>query len=123
MGDPEESGHHAEEIAFDYLKATDFRVVWADGVMGGLTPTGLVHFALFSERPAIAQRQVFRLERGDGQMASLGDEILEKRVSKNSIVREMACDVMMSEQAAENLARWLLDRIDELRGLREASNG
>ena len=41
------------EVAIDYIKSPDFRIVWADGVVGSATPNGLIHFALYAERPAI----------------------------------------------------------------------
>ena len=27
-------------VAFDYIKTNDFRTVWVDGAIGGLTPSG-----------------------------------------------------------------------------------
>jgi hypothetical protein len=97
-------GPGENEVAFDYIKAHDFRVVWADGVVGGLTPQGHIHCALFAERQALPRRQVFKIETGDGRMGRLGEEVLEKQISRGSVVREMACDVFLSAQAAENLA-------------------
>lgn len=101
-----------DEVAIDYIKATDFRVVWADGAMGGLTPSGLIHFALYSERPAIPRRQVFSLEALEGGVARLGPEVPEKRLSRDSIVREMACDVLITPAVAEQLATWLTSQVE-----------
>jgi hypothetical protein len=104
-------GPGEKEVAFDYVKAVDFRVVWADGVIGGLTPNGLVHCALYAERGAIPRRQVFKIDSLDERTGQLGAEVLEKQISRGSIVREMACDVFLSAQAAENLANWLLSQV------------
>lgn len=99
-----------DEVAFDYVKAPDFRVVWADGAMGSLTPNGLVHFSLYAERPALPRRQVFKIDSDTGLLSS---EVPEKLISRGSIVREMSCDILMSPIVAESLANWLLDRVKE----------
>jgi hypothetical protein len=102
-------------VTFDYIKSNDFRVVWADGVIGGATPQGLLHFALYAERPALARRQVYKLDRVNEEFGKLGEELVDRRISRNSIVREMACDVLMSETTAELLANWLLENVSEMR--------
>ncbi|WP_155905029.1 hypothetical protein [Methylopila sp. M107] len=109
----------SNELAFDYVKAPDFRVVWADGAIGSLTPQGMVHFALYAERPAIPRRQVFSIGTQNGHAGALGPEIQEKRISRRAIVREMACDVFLTAQTAENLAAWLLEQAQQLRKLDE----
>src|SRR3989442_6878794 len=44
-----------QDVTFHYIKSSQFRVVHADGIIGGVTPRGLIHIAVFSERPAIPQ--------------------------------------------------------------------
>mgnify|MGYP003628466025 FL=1 len=107
------------EVAFDYIKSPDFRVVWADGVVGSITPNGLVHFALYAERQAIPRRQVFAIDQIGEHGGKIGTEVLEKQITRGSIVREMACDVFISPQAAENLAKWLLERAEEIKKIQE----
>jgi hypothetical protein len=105
-------GPGEDEVAFDYIKAHDFRVIWADGVVGGLTPHGNVHCALYAEREALPRRQVFKIDADNGR---LGPEVLEKQISRGSVVREMACDLFLSPQAAEDLAHWLLSQVEEFK--------
>jgi hypothetical protein len=45
----------------------------------------------------------------------LGAEVLEKQISRGSIVREMACDVFLTAQTAEHIAGWLLNQAAELK--------
>ena len=114
-------GPATDEVAFDYLKASDFRVVWADGIVGSLTPNGHVHFALYAERPALPRRQVFKIE---PQTGALGAEVAEKQISRGSVVREMSCDVFMTPQLAEKVAKWLLERVaDHGRQQQKKKNG
>lgn len=108
-------GAGENEVAIDYIKAHDFRVVWVDGGVGGITPNGHIHCAVYAERQALPRRQVFHIDMKDGQAGSLGREVLEKQISRGSVVREMACDLFLSPQGAENLANWLLSQVAQLR--------
>lgn len=108
-------GPATNEVAFDYVKAPNFHVVWADGIVGGITPHGLIHCALYAERHAIPRRQVFKIERSGNATGQLGPEVLEKQISRGSIVREMACDVFLTPQVAESFAQWLLTQVTELK--------
>lgn len=91
------------QVAFDYLKSSHFRVVRADGAIGGVTPGGQIHFALFSERPSIPRRVVYQL----GADGKPGDVIEELTESRRSIVRELDVDVFVSIEVAERLNIWL----------------
>ncbi|MGO9743290.1 MAG: hypothetical protein ACLPN5_17600 [Roseiarcus sp.] len=105
-------GPTKNEIAVDYVKSPEFRVVWADGVVGNITPNGLVHFALYAERQAIPRRQIFKIETEGDDAGKLGPEVLEKQISRGSIVREMSYDIFVTPQTAENLAKWLLSQVE-----------
>jgi hypothetical protein len=104
------------------VKSSDFRVVWGDGAIGQITPNGLIHFALYAERQAIPRRQVFAIEQIDQNHGKLGAEVKEKQISRGSIVREMACDVFASPQAAENLAHWLLDQVTQIKRMQSENH-
>ena len=108
-------GASENEVAFDYIKALDFRTIRADGAIGSITPNGHIHFALYSERQAIPRRQVFAVEQIHEKVGRLGPEVLEKQISRSSVVREMACDVFLTPIAAENLANWLLAQVDDVK--------
>ena len=104
----------ADRLAFDYIKSNFFRVVHVDGVIGSGTPSGFVHLACYSERPAIPRRMVFDVS-SDGL---LGEEILALRETRESIVRELETDLLMSVQVATSLRDWLdiqLRHIEEMR--------
>lgn len=104
-----------DEVAFDYIKSNDFKAVWADGAIGSITPHGIIHFALYAERLALPRRQVFKIEDGEDGSGVLGREVLEKQISRRSIVREMTCDVFLSPETAEGLARWLLELVSGIK--------
>jgi hypothetical protein len=97
------------KIAFDYIKGHNFSTYHVDGAVGGLTPKGDLHIAFYSERMAIPRR-VTHLLNDDG---SIGD--IEEIESRNSVVREMDVNVVMSVQTAVELHDWLGERIEEMK--------
>ncbi len=99
------------QVAFDYIKGNAFRVIHADGVIGGPTPSGHIHMAFFSERGPIPQREVRAVNR-DG---TVGDLIAGQLVTRNAIVREIDIDVVMSMQVAESMATWLNAMISDIK--------
>lgn len=106
-------GNHAQErvIVFEYIKSELFRVIHADGAIGGITPQGNIHFALFSERAAIP-RVLMHEANPDG---SLGKALPDRSVVRPGLIREMDVDVVMSLATAEPFAAWLEERIAELK--------
>lgn len=105
-----------DEIAFDYIKADNFRSIWSDGVIGNVTPRGYIHFAPYVERNSIPRRVVHQIDKVSEHEGKLAAEVLSKRLSRDSVVREMQFDVMMTVDEAESLAMWLLTRVTEARG-------
>jgi hypothetical protein len=104
------NGDSSGRIAFDYIKGQFFRIIRADGALGAVTPTGQIHFALYSERQPIPRREVYTVVD-----SRLGEKIASETVSRDAIVREMDCDVFLSPEVAESLGRWLLERAAEAR--------
>ena len=81
-----------------YMKSNLFRVVHADGAMGALTPRGLVHMTLYSERAAIPKRG-FRAISEDGQ--HLEPEVFTETIG--GVIRELEVDVLMDEALVREL--------------------
>jgi hypothetical protein len=100
-----------EVVVFEYIKSQLFRVIHSDGAIGGITPTGNVHVAFYSDRAAIPKVQVHR-KNPDG---TLGDLLKKHTVVRPGIVREMDVDVILSPAAAEALMLWLSDRLKDLK--------
>src|SRR5690349_9267361 len=94
-------------VAFDYVKGKDFRTVRADGAIGGITPSGYIHFALYSERAAIPRRVVHSIEGGQ-----LGSPIEAESVTRGAFVREMDVDVFLNADVARNLHTWLGEQLE-----------
>jgi hypothetical protein len=97
-----------EAIRFHYIKSRSFRVIHVDGAIGGLTPRGYIHAALYSERrtiPQITEQEVLP----DGQLGK------PKPVSsKEHVTRDMEADLILDARTARELGSWLMARADEL---------
>ena len=104
------SGQLEPRVRFHYLKSTQFRVIHADGAIGGITPTGKIHVSFYSERSPIPRETVQKINPEDG---SLGDIIHEETVIREGIIREMDFDVLMDIQTAKNVCKWLDDKIKQ----------
>jgi hypothetical protein len=88
-------------VKFHLIKGNFFRVIHADGAIGGITPSGEIFLSLFSERGAIPQL----IEQAINADGSLGEEI--KKSGKDGIVREIEVGVVLSAKAAKGIAEWL----------------
>src|SRR5438874_1780807 len=96
-------------VRFDYIKSNLFRVIHADGVVGGLTPRLDIHMDFWSERFPIPQRVVHTLT-DDG---TLGEELKTERLTREGIVREVEAGVVLDLEVAKAFREWLTDRIAE----------
>ncbi len=104
-----------ESIAFEYIKSNAFRVIHVDGAVGGLTPQGRIHFAIYSERGAIPQRVVHTVLNADGSV-QVGPEIPEERVARQAIIRELEADIIVDVDTAKGLRDWLTRTINRVEG-------
>jgi len=95
-------------VTYHYIKGNFFRVVHADGAIGGLTPNRSIFLSLFSERGAIPQM----VEQALNPDGTLGDE--KKRMGKEGLVREVEVGAMLSGPAAKRIAEWLLKQVQIL---------
>lgn len=107
-----------EKLKFNYIKAPQHLEIKADGAIGGPTPAGGLAVSIYTERQAIPQVIVQRLEGGE-----LGDEILDEREGKDGIVRVVQATLHMSIPQARAIQEWLAKNIAEIelkiRGLEE----
>jgi hypothetical protein len=107
MADNPPSTEHREpgpgELAFDYIKAPDFRSVYIDGAMGSVTPSGKIHVAMYVERSAIPTRQIYAFDADTGQVNGP-----VRTFDRNAVVREVSCDVIVDVGIAREIALLLL---------------
>ena len=96
-----------DRIEFDYLKSNFFRVVHADGVFGGVTPSLDIHMDVFSQRSPIPKKVVHEVKPD----RTVGEEIVDERVIRDAIVREVEVGVVFNLAMAKLMVDWLNDKI------------
>jgi hypothetical protein len=89
-----------------YIKSNYFRVIHADGAIGGFTPRGEMFFSLFNERAPLPDVTVQAVENG-----KLGQEITDQRQGSQGIIRELEVGIVMDVNVAKSLVAWLEERI------------
>ena len=104
-GEPEKDT--PSEIAFHLIKGNLFRVIYVDGVYGGVTPRGDFRVAVFNERNPLPDTMVHSVT----SEGTLGPEMPERRVVRNGIVREVEADLVMNYGTAKVVHKWLGEKI------------
>jgi hypothetical protein len=99
-----------KEIKFNYIKSNLFRMVRVDAIWAGITPNFDIHVNLCSERYPIPQQTLHKIE-PDG---SLGEEIIEGRISRDGIVREVEVGAVMDIATAKSLIELLQDLVKQV---------
>ncbi|MBI1783927.1 hypothetical protein HYR69_02170 [Candidatus Sumerlaeota bacterium] len=102
-------------VKIDYIKGSQFRVIHADGAVGGLSPRLDIHMTFFSERWPIPQQVAHQV----GPDGRIGEEIREDRIQRDGLVRELEADVVLNESTARALVNWIEERLQELQKIRE----
>ena len=95
-------------VSFSYIKSNDFRVIHVDGAIGSVTPRGLIHAALYSERMPIPRLLVHPIGPDGNLMPPVEQDI------RPGVVREVEVSLMLDRNAADALLLWLSQQIAEL---------
>lgn len=96
-----------DSVTFHYIKGPDFRTIHIDGAIGGITPSGFLHIAMYCERSAIPRKLTQEI-RPDG---SLGSIISSE--GKDGVARQMEIDIIVNEATAKSLKLWLDEKLVE----------
>lgn len=111
------------EILVHYIKSNTFRVIYAEGAHGGISPSGKIQMALYNERQPIPQQTQHAIEEVGKHAVKVGKEIVEKRIVRKGLVREVEAEILMEVAAAKVIGQWLLDRAAQCEKLTEEMEG
>jgi hypothetical protein len=92
-------------IEFQYRKTESFRTYHLDGVIGGLTPGGMIYIEPFVERqptPRKVQHKIVKQQLGS---------ILESEC-ENGVIRQIECGLIMDLRSAFILKNWLGEQLN-----------
>src|SRR5262245_46249155 len=99
-----------KSVRFHYVKNPHFTTIHVDGAIGGITPSGDLHVAFYAERLPIPTLTEFEI----GPDGKLGEEILDARVSREGILRELLVDAFMDLRTATQLRDWFQRNVEML---------
>ena len=105
-----------KRIVYRYEKHPEYRIVFANGAVGGATPRGDVKFDLFLEYLEVPQESVHSLT-PDG----IGPEI-ERTPKDSPFTRQSQVGVIMSPGQAKALAYWLMGQVELMEKKRGAGS-
>lgn len=101
-----------DSATITYVKSNNFRVVFAEGAYGGISPRGRISFAFYNERQALPRSSELRIL-PDGSAS----ETTTEQVS--DIVRELEVEMVMDLAEAEEFSKWLAEKVALLRAVQD----
>ena len=105
----------SEKIRIEYIKSNFFRILRADGAIGGTSPRLELFITFYSERFPIPKVLVYHQTPEGGP----GEELYAERETKSGVIREAEVGITMDLPTAKSFASWLNDKIVELEKTRE----
>ncbi len=90
-------------VKIHYEKNPQYRTVYVDGAIGGITPTNAINLNFYSTRHPIPKNVEFEL-REDGTLNKDGQPSLD---SKTGIIREIEFGIYLNHDSATDLYEFL----------------
>lgn len=107
MGTIETEQEPHKKVKFVFRKSEGYQIHYVNGAFGGITPRGDVLYHLFFEHRDLPGEEELTLEEGKLKPQ-------EKDLPDLEIIRDLKVGIIMTPEQAENLANWLLIRVDEI---------
>lgn len=95
-----------KKLTITTQKSKDFRIMPAEGALGGITPSQMYQINFYIEAPNIPKEITHELM-DDGKLGPQLSQISDG----GEIVRELQCAVLMTVPQAESLAHWILNTV------------
>jgi hypothetical protein len=92
-----------KKLTITTKRAKEYRVIPAEGALGGLTPSQMFQINFYLESPNIPSTVTHELL-PDGK---LGPQVAHE-FDGGEVLRELQCAVLMTPDQAESLANWIM---------------
>lgn len=108
-------------IRYVYTKSDDHKVIYVNGIHGGVTMQSEVAFDLFLEQHNTTNVEVHRIEENGAIGASIRaeKEIGPQEQEEAIMIRERKIGIVLSRDAAENIANWILRKVKQIDSFKE----
>ena len=114
MSQPSRAPKPVDEVEIRFERASDYKIVHADGAWGGITPSGSVAIGFYAEYKGEPTSIIYE--------AKGGSPTEVRRSGPEPLRRELQVNVMMTESVAVALYEWLGTRLAELETLKSQFN-
>lgn len=94
-----------EEADIRFETAKDYKLIYANGVYGGVTPRGDLAMDVITEFSSRPSKQTFKVE-DDG---TLGDLVAQE--GSEEIVRQRLATLFLQPNNARSIAEWMLSKL------------
>lgn len=91
------------QIEIFYEKNPQYRTIFADGAIGGFTPTGRFNLTFYGTRKTIPKSAKHEIT-SDGKVSALG---IPSKDSKSGVIREIEVGVYMDDKTAKEVYDFL----------------
>jgi len=115
MSDEDKIEKFPDTVKVVYTEAPDYKVIYANGVYGGVTGREELRFDLFQEYHQFPNEE----QRKINEDGTIGDPIPNERDSGQlELIRERQVGIVIPISFAETLHRWLGERIEAYKGIK-----
>jgi hypothetical protein len=98
-----------KKVSFEYIKATDYRVLPVSGVIGGPTAQGDIVVNLYFERGPIPKKVI----QGIDDTGNLIESNAKIEI-KDSVIRDVIYGLALKPEVARSIGNWLVEQVDQL---------
>jgi len=118
------SKEQKREVEFKFVKPSDYKVLFANGVHGGMTPRGNFVMHFFHEYLPPPPVEVITLdEKGKIQEIRSLREEEEKKAGRSIFTRDLVVGITMPPEQAVSIANWILDKVKVIPSSEEKEAG
>lgn len=102
------------KVRFNYELANDYRIIHATGAVGGITPSGDLKLDLYTEFGFSPDKDEWILN-PDG---TLNEQVVSPQATEIiDVIRQKQTGIIIGIDEAENIAKWLLEKVKEAKEL------
>ena len=115
----EKPADQPKEIAIEYEYDSDYHIIAANGMFGGLTPRGDLRIDFFVEHAAPPEPGALQYRQtSDGKL----EEVPGPKSSPPKLIRRVQVGILVPPQQIESFSRWFKDKAEKIQLVRDASS-
>ena len=107
----EEAKSLPKEAKVTYTKSPDYKLVYVNGIYGGLTGKGELRFDFFQEFHPYPEEEIVEIT-DEGKLGKVIPSEDEEGSKQFELIREKQIGIIMSMGVAQSLFEWLKDKIE-----------